>query len=66
LTLTSTQTLIADCASSFLAEQRLPLNEVYSFGFQTWSRKMQDHAESLGCHGLEWQCTVPSPAMQMS
>jgi len=28
--------------------------------------KMQDHAESLGCHGLEWQCTVPSPAMQMS
>ncbi len=19
---------------------------------------MQDHAESLGCHGLEWQCTV--------
>ncbi len=30
LTLTSTQTLTADCASSFLAEQRLPqiLNEV--------------------------------------
>ncbi len=33
-------------------------------GFQTWSRMMQDHAESLGCHGLE--CTMPSPAMQMS
>ena len=31
MTLTSTQTLTADCASSFLAEQRLPqiLNEVF-------------------------------------
>jgi len=27
---------------------------------------MQDHAESLDCHGVEWQCTMPSPAMQIS
>ncbi len=30
------------------------------------SRKMQDHAESLGCHCVECQRTMPSPAMQMS
>ncbi len=61
-------TLTADCASSFLAEQRLlqNLNEVLSFCFQTWPRKRQCHADSMECDGLELQCTLPSPAMQTS
>ena len=59
-----TLTLTADCANSSLAEQRplCILNKVSSFGFPTWSRNMQYHADSLGCHDIEWHCTMPSPS----
>jgi len=49
----------------FAGVQGVPMDRTIA-QVMPWSRKMQDHAESLGCHCVECQRTMPSPAMQMS